>query len=266
MPGEDAYKKRGIRGRVWKFYRHHVRDHISDFVVRQRLKLLWMGWGYWRVLAPSVLPVHRRIWLVARFLRVDWKVLHAHKPIEIGYMLRDLASRRANPGEVVVEAGCWQGGSTAKFSLMCRELGYGLEVYDSFEGVSAHDVRAGETDFSGTYAAAEELVRRNVAELGAIEVCTFHKGWFSDTLRNDGVGHPTRMLYIDCDIIDGTTDALTGGLPELVDDSLVYSQDFHIPAVREYLEDPATWAAFDRGPARLTPLAWNLVRVEVPPA
>jgi O-methyltransferase len=261
MPGEPIYKKRGLRGVVWNAYRKWLRPRISSDIGKQRLKLLWHGWGYWRLLAPSRIPALARLRLLVGFLRVDWRILHAHKPAEMSRMLLRLAQRPARPGEVVVEAGCWRGGSTAKFSLACRELGYGLEVYDSFEGVAAHEVVNDETDFAGTYAAGEELVRANVAATGAVEVCRFHKGWFSDTLRH-GVGKPIRMLYIDCDIVEGTRDALEGGLPDLVDDGLVYSQDFHIRSVREYLETPATWEDLGYRQPGLVPEAWNLVRIE----
>lgn len=261
MEGRQPYKKRGLRGVVWRTYARWVRPLIGDDLVKQRLRMAWHGWGYWRLLAPSVLSLTERVRLIAAFLRVDWTILHAHKPAEMARMLLRLGDRRARPGEVVVEAGCWRGGSTAKFSLACRDLGYGLEVYDSFEGVAAHAVAAGGTDFAGHYAAGEDLVRANVAATGDISVCAFHKGWFADTLRH-GVGKPVRMLYVDCDIAEGTRDALAGVLPDLVDDGLVYSQDFHIRTVREYLETPSTWADLGYLPARIIPEAWNLARIE----
>jgi O-methyltransferase len=223
--------------------------------------MAWHAWGYWRILTPSALPLPMRVSLIIGFLRVDWTVLHAHKPVEMARMIHRLAERRARPGEALVEAGCWRGGSTAKFSLVCRALGYRLEVYDSFEGVAAHVVSDNETDFAGHYAAGEELVRANVEAVGDVSVCTFHKGWFADTLRH-GVGHPVRLLYIDCDIVEGTRDALEGALPELVDDGLVYSQDFHIRSVRDYLETPATWDDLGYRPATVVPEAWNLARIE----
>jgi len=261
MPEGPIYKKRGLRGVVWKYYARWIRPRVKGDLAKQRLKLVWHGWGYWRLLAPSALPAITRVKLIVAFVRVDWTILHAHKPAEMGRMLVRFASRRAEPGEVLVEAGCWQGGSTAKFSLICQALGYGLEVYDSFEGVAEHAVVNDETNFAGTYAAGEDLVRANVAATGAIDVCSFHKGWFADTLRH-GVGHPVRMLYIDCDIVEGTRDALEGGLPELTPDGLVYSQDFHIRSVQEYLADPATWQQLGYRPATLIPEAWNLVRIE----
>lgn len=261
MTGERSYKKRGARGVAFRLYARHVRPRLSSDLQRQRVRLAWHVWGYWRLLLPSALPPRTRAVLVGRFLRVDWSMVHAHKPTEIARIGRRLAGRRGRPGEVVVEAGCWTGGSTAKLSLLCRELGLELEVYDSFQGVEAVPVAAGDTDFGGRYAAGEELVRANVEALGALEVCRFHPGWFADTLAH-GVGRPVRLAYVDCDIVKGTVEAMEGVLPELVDDGLVYSQDFHIRPVRAWLEDPESWRRVGLRSARLVPEAWNLVRIE----
>ena len=38
---------------------------------------------------------------------------------------------------VVVECGCFLGGSTANLSLVCEVVGRELIVYDSFEGLPA---------------------------------------------------------------------------------------------------------------------------------
>lgn len=261
VEGFKPYKKRGLRGVVWRLYARWLRPRIADDLTRQRVRMAWHAWGYWRILAPSALSIPARVRLIVGFLRVDWTVLHAHKPIEMARMILRLAERRAHDDEVLVEAGCWRGGSTAKFSLVCRALGYRVKVYDSFEGVAEHAISGDETDFAGQYAAGEDLVRANVEAVGDVSVCTFHKGWFADTLRQ-GVGQPVRLLYIDCDIVEGTRDALGGALPELVEDGLVYSQDFHIRSVREYLENPATWSEFGYRPATVVPEAWNLARIE----
>ena len=95
-----------------------------------------------------------------------------------------LASRRARPGELMVEAGCWRGGSTAKFSLLCQMLGYRLAVFDSFKGVEplTEEEKGKGYDFSGEYAATKALVMDNVARYGAPGSCSFHQGWFSETL------------------------------------------------------------------------------------
>ncbi len=90
---------------------------------------------------------------------------------------------------MMVEAGCWNSGSSAKFSIVCAELGYGLKIYDSFEGVGATSAEelAGSYDFSGEYAASEATVRKNVAKYGEVAICTFHKGWLAITLAKNAI-------------------------------------------------------------------------------
>ena len=64
----------------------------------------------------------------------------------------------------MVEAGCWQGGSTAKFSIICRIMGFPLYVYDSFQGVEPTDQEG--WDFSGEYAASLPTVEANLRRYG----------------------------------------------------------------------------------------------------
>jgi O-methyltransferase len=141
----------------------------------------------------------------------------------------------------MIEAGCWQGGSTAKWSLACRLLGYGLHIYDSFEGVEARTDVEGQHDFTGEYAAPLETVRQNLVRHGNLSPCTFHKGWFVDTMQPGSVPGPVRLVYIDCDLVKGTKEVLAGVVPVLSDDGVVASQDGQIRAVAEFLARPATW-------------------------
>jgi O-methyltransferase len=239
---------------------------VQDPLVRQRLKMLWFVWGYAPLLVLGRLPLSTRLRLVARFLRVDWNVLHCHFPSETSTIARELASRPARPGEIVVEAGCWQGGSSAKFSLLCRALGLRLHIYDSFEGVEALDPgeHADEWDFAGQYASPESRLRQNLETFGAPEVCEIHKGWFSDTLGAHPVPHPVRLAYIDCDLAKGTREALEGVMPSLAEDGCIVSQDFHIDPVRRLLLDPATWRELGRPEFAVRPRGVFLATVHFP--
>ena len=222
-----------MQRRVRNLYIRFLRARIRDEINRQRLKLIWDIWGY-RLWLGAPLPIRKRLGLLWRFIVIDWNVVHGHKPSEIVHVLRSIAARRAEPGEVILEAGCWKGGSTCKFSLVCAQMGYALEVYDSFEGVQAHEVGPGENDFSGSYAASEAEVRQNLARYGAEFVCTLHKGWFADTLQT--VRPRLRVVYIDCDVAEGTQDVLRGVTPSMTLDGAIFTQDFHIGAVRRVLE------------------------------
>ena len=155
--------------------------------------------------------------------------------------LAALRARRAQSLEVMVETGCWQGGSTAKWSVACRLLGYRLHVYDSFQGVEPRTTVEGRYDFTGQYAASLDVVRAHVARYGDLTVCTFHPGWFNDTMHPDTMPRPVRLVYIDCDLVKGTKEVLRAVVPVLSSDGVVASQDGQIPVVAELLAAPETW-------------------------
>jgi O-methyltransferase len=229
-------------GRLGPLYRRYVRQLFFPGLPRQRLKLAYDVWAYRPLLTMPV--------LLARSLRIDWSLEHAHKPCEITPLLLDLS--RGGQGEAVIEAGCWKGGTTAKLSLACARFGYQLHVYDSFKGVP---------EWGFEYCATEAEVRANVRRFGDLGVCTFHPGWFSDTLRDLPVPFRARLVYIDCDTPAGTLDVLSGVVPALTADGVLYTQDYHLDEVRRVLHDPATWSALGVEQPRIEHVARNLARV-----
>jgi O-methyltransferase len=250
MSSSELFEKR-----IRKAYVKWIRPRIGREIDRQRFKMLYYVWGYAPLLGIPTLSLPKKLSLLGKFLRVDWNVIHGHRPNEITAVTCALASRRAKAGEVMVEAGCWNGGSSAKFSLVCAELGYQLHVYDSFEGVepmSAEELSQS-YDFSHEYAAGEDTVAANITRYGDIGCTSLHKGWFSETLAKQPVDKPVRVAYIDCDIASGTREALTGVVPSLVDDGKIFSQDFHIGPVQKLLQDPTTWDSLGRG----QPTIWS---------
>jgi O-methyltransferase len=209
----------------------------------------------------GALSVADRLRLLKRFIATDWNVAHAHRPCEIVRVCEALAERPARQDEVMIEAGCWQGGSSVKFSIICKSLGYRLHIYDSFEGVEPvprKDAKNGEHDFSGEYAAPEAMLQRNLARYGEGSVCAIHKGWFADTLAAQPVPFRVRVAYIDCDLAKGTLEALQGVVPRLVEDGWVFSQDFHLPAVETLLRDAATWRGLGRQSPTLATCCGNM--------
>jgi O-methyltransferase len=230
-----------IQRNIHSFYARWIRPHFSP-IQQQRIKLLWNIWGYHPILSIPALSRLERICLLLRLIRVDLGVQHAHWPGEIARVIKAIGERKARPEEVVVETGCWQGGSTAKFSIICRLLGYQLLIFDSFEGVEYQPGNA----FSGRYVADEGLVKRHVSEYGDIEVCKFVPGWFIDTLARNPIQNPIRVVYIDCDLAKGTREVLQGVLPSLVKDGVLCSQDYHISKVSALLDDETTWEGLDQ--------------------
>ncbi len=216
-----------------RVYEITVYSRVSDRLTLQRFQLLWFGWYYWRLLFHP-----QWLW---KFLKVDWDIVHGHTPDEMAIITRAISQRPQ--GGVFVEAGCWNGGSTCKFSLMCKEYGYTLHVYDSFQGVEDVSQVPGEWDFSGKYAAAQALVQHNVSKYGWRDSCSFHPGWFKDTMAG-GIPGTIAAVYIDCDTAKGTMEVLRGVVPSLSDDAVFFSQDYHISPVKKLLKDSETWKQF----------------------
>ena len=260
MSSRSFYSALRRRWEAW------LAPHIASPVHRQRLKLLYYVWGYAGLLTVPGLRARDRVRLLGRFLRIDWNIVHAHLPSEVVTIARALSERPARPGEVMVEAGCWQGGSSAKFSLLCELLGYELWIHDSFEGVerlSAED-QAHEWDFAGQYASSQERLREHLRRYGAPDVCHIRAGWFSDTLATKPFPRPVRVVWIDCDLGKGTLEVLRGVTPSLVDDGWIFSQDFHIEPVRRVLQDPTTWRELGRGDPEIRRLGLFLASVRFP--
>jgi O-methyltransferase len=250
---------------VRRAYDRLVIPTVSDSLVRQRIKLLWFGWAYWRLLGLSPLTIGGRVNLIRELLAVDWNVLHGHSPGEIVVIFQEICFRPVVAGEHFVEAGCWQGGSTAKFSILCDYLGIELHVYDSFEGVGdlSDADRAKEWDYEGQYAAPEQVLRDNLDLYGRPSVCRIYKGWFSATLKQGRAPGAIRVAYIDCDIAKGTRDALEGIVPRLAPDGVIFSQDFHIKPIRDLLGDPSLWQSLEIDTPEITALGRRIARIKL---
>lgn len=149
------------------------------------------------------------------------------------------------PGPVVVEAGCGKGASTAKISLAVRAARGSLAVFDSFRGIPANEERHVSLDGrslrfrEGAFRATLPSVTRVVERYGAPEVCTFHKGWFADTLREapDAID----VAWIDVDLESSTRDCLKELVPRLRPGGVLFSHDGHIRAVVDLLRDGRFW-------------------------
>jgi len=241
---------------IHKFYIRWIFPLIPGGLERQRVKLFWFGWTYRLIFRWTIFPLRERLRLIYMFLRIDWHIEHSHWPCEILDVCHALVQRFACPREIMVEAGCWKGGSTAKFSLVCQLLGYKLHVYDSFEGVES--VQEKGYDFSGEYSAGEDEVKDNLRKYGVEEVCIIHKGWFSETIKPNCENARIFTVYIDCDLAKGTEEVLKGVLPWLTDDGFVFTQDYHISSVKQMLQNSATWARLGASQPIIQPLCHNL--------
>lgn len=169
---------------------------------------------------------------------------HTHTEI-LSYMSAILTLPQTVKG-IVVEAGCYKGSSTAKFSLAADIAGRELVVFDSFQGIPEndepdhHNIFGGMAHFEkGDYCGSIEEVRANVARLGKIDICRFIPGWFEDTMPR--FNQPIAAAYLDCDLASSTRTCLKYLYPLLQPGGVLYSQDGHIPLVIKVFEDESFW-------------------------
>src|SRR4030095_11206462 len=86
-------------------------SRITNPLTRQRIRLMVLGWPYWRLFTMRRISLAQRLALLVAFLRIDWNVLNGHYPGEMAQIA--VAMDRRRDGGAFVEAGCWQGGSSA---------------------------------------------------------------------------------------------------------------------------------------------------------
>ena len=140
-----------------------------------------------------------------------------------------IIDRRDLPG-VVVEFGCFKGGSTAKLSLACAYAGKQLRVFDSFEGLpepkawdAEHQIERKRIFRRGEYAGSLEEVTANVRRHGDLSVCDFRQGWFAETLH--GFAEPVSVAFVDVDLVESTDQVISAIWPLVVRGGVLYVHD-----------------------------------------
>lgn len=129
------------------------------------------------------------------------------------------------PG-VLVEAGCWKGGTTANLSLVAEVVGRDLLVYDSFEGLPAPAPgdRWAHALGEGAFRGELEEVKANVEAWGAIDRCVFRKGWFSETMGDHH--EPVVAAFVDVDHQASMHQCVLGLWPHLIDSGYFFVDEY----------------------------------------
>jgi len=195
--------------------------------------------------APCPVSRRTRLGLLRRFLSITNAVRGYHtlgEILEVSARVLRLAGR---PGLTIVECGSAAGASTAKLSLVARAAGARLHVFDTFRGIPDNEERHHLLDgtpirfVKGAFRGRLGAVQRRVRELGAVEVCTFHKGLFEDTLPAfEGV---VDVGLLDVDLVASTRTCVRELFPRLRRGGALYSQDGHLRATHELLADEGFW-------------------------
>ncbi len=201
-----------------------------------------------RFLSRSDLSMERsaRVALLRDFYRIGYHVWCAHTQAEMIAVATAILKVPRSVDGVIVEAGCYKGGSTAKISKIAKLTGRKFEAYDSFEGLPDNDesgqrTRKGETaDFArGRYRGAYEEVESNLRRFGDLPSCELIKGWFDDSMPARTT--PIVAAFIDVDLVSSTRTCLRCLYPRLQPGCSLFSQDGHLPLIVELLDDDRFW-------------------------
>ena len=194
---------------------------------------------------PPTVTTGERIAVVRAFVRITNGVRGYHTLGEMLRVAERILQRTGAPELAVVEAGAGKGASTAKLSLATARAGGRLHVFDSFRGIPPNDERHVSIDGrdvvfrAGAFSATLPSVRRVVERHGAPAVCTFHKGWFEDTLPEFAAEVDVALL--DVDLLASTRTCVRWLWPKVKPGGSLFTQDGHLGAVVELLGDPQFW-------------------------
>lgn len=212
--------------------KYMIRDikAILKFLRNNKLKITFKG----------------RLGLIKKFYIVTFNIDCPHTQEEIiSYVTRILTTPNTVNG-CFVEAGCYKGGSTAKFSLAAKLARRELIVFDSFEGIPTN-VEPGEkglfgggaTFREGDYCGPIDEVKANITKYGYIKNCELIKGWFDDSMPN--FRRQLAGIYLDVDLESSTRTCLKYLYPQLVPGGYVLSQDGHLPRIVKLFENNKFW-------------------------
>lgn len=247
-------------------WRSKIKKHLPWWAHYLYLKLYYLpkdlpeaiGFIFGGTAMPTTLAA--RLMLVCKFYKISYYVDCPHTEHELLKIARrifdlgaqdgsvnaaDAMTEHAVPG-VIVEAGAFHGGSTAKLSLVARLANRELHVFDSFEGMPANAEAGGKSIYGrehhfpkGSHAVPLEEVKNNVARYGDPARTHFHKGFFDKTMPK--FHEEVAAACVNVDLAQSTRDCLKYLWPLTSPGGIVFSQDAHFPWIIELLNDDAFW-------------------------
>jgi hypothetical protein len=147
---------------------------------------------------------------------------------------------------VVAEFGCWNGFSTACLSHACKLTRRKYLVFDTFAGLPEGGVVRHIGDMEklnykpGEYGAGLESVRAVVAQHGAIDVCEFVPGIFSQTLP-PRVDDRYVCVFEDADLVPSVQSVLDWAWPRLQFGCKFFSHEARDLEVMQLFFDQNYW-------------------------
>lgn len=168
----------------------------------------------------------RRLQLTLRMYRNSFKIITATSFKAHMIMAVKLLEIPPEVEGVVVECGCFRGGSSANLSLVCDITGRDLILYDSFEGLPAPEPgeKFGTDASQGGFRGTIDQVKRNIARCGVLDVCRFRAGWLKDTLPFHA--EPIVLCFFDVDYQASLYDCVINLWPHLTDEGYVFIDEY----------------------------------------
>ena len=244
-------------GRAWRALGLPHGDELAVRLARAWATVSWPATVLFLLYNPRQHPGYDFGW--RRKLRLAHRMWRTTRGVTTGTSYKAHLAMAAKlveiPPEVegvVVECGCWHGGSTANLSLACDVVGRRLIAYDSFEGLPPPEPgdRYAKREATGLLRADLEEVTKTVQRFGVLERCEFRKGWFRDTLPHHE--EPIVLAFLDVDWQASLDDCVTHLWPHLVDKGYVFIDEFVLPDYCALFWSERYWQTrFDRTPPGL---------------
>lgn len=258
----ESQVRQDIKETIKPFIPQAILKLRSDVIDYRQAKIAAFPLVLLKYSPNSRYPYPARKQLTQRMLKAHKDLRCAHSHAEIAAVVRAVLDVPSTIQGVVVEAGCFKGGSTAKLSIAAKMAARQLMVFDSFEGLpqglpEESYLQAGE--FAGTLSE----VQANVEQYGEITACTFIKGWFHETLTE--FHSPVVAAFVDVDLRDSVKVCLEHLYPLLIPGGSIFSHDGHIPVCVDLMASPTFWQTIDAPAPKIYGLGkQKLVQIQKP--
>ncbi len=190
----------------------------------------------------QLLSFSERLSITRQIYRISALVPCPHLQHEILSFINAILAIPPTGNGCIVEAGCYKGGSTAKFSLAASLVGRKLVVFDSFSGIPPNNEIDPDGELwhePGSWCGTRDEVERNIKRFGVWPCTQLVEGFFEETLPH--FSEPVAAAYVDVDLVSSTRTCLRYLFPLLVPGGVLLSHDGHLPDVIQLYDDDDFW-------------------------
>lgn len=189
----------------------------------------------------------KKLLLVLRFFYISLVVKCAHNNVEMLTIARSIFLIPSSIKGVVIEAGSYKGGSTAKLSLVANTVGRKLVVFDSFQGIPSNkEVQTHNRNKKiffilpeGIYKGSLNEVKKNIERYGAPGICMYKKGLFEQTMPK--FHKQAAAIFLDVDLASSTRTCLKYLYPLLQPGGILFSHDGYFVSTANVFKDKKFW-------------------------